>query len=116
MADLNLPELQRLVRELEQARSGHKTAQRLVDALTRPADFTSVMLTLTVKNEERNSREEAVNFDVPLTETGTYQPKPRAVEANRQMLLAARRHAQERLIGWASKVEGLEFQIRRLTK
>jgi hypothetical protein len=116
MAELNLSDLKRLVKELETARNARAQAQRLVDALTKPPEFTTVSLMLTVKNEDRHAREEAINFHVPLTQADFYQSKPRAVEANRQMLLAARRHAHERLIGWASKVEGLEFQIRRLTK
>lgn len=117
---INLPELQRLTKELETARSHRALAQQLVDALAMRHVHISVSALVTVTNEEdshRRSDSRAQGYNVPLVELLPYSNgKVRAVDANRQVLAAMQRHAQERLIGWNGKVEGLEFQIRNLVR
>jgi hypothetical protein len=119
MADrLNLPELQRLTNDLATARSQLALAQRLLDALEMKNVHVSVNATVTVRNEEAPRREDASQgYAVPLTEVLPYSNgQVRTVAANKAVLQAMQRHARERLIAWASKVEGIEFQIRRLTR
>lgn len=119
MADrLNLTELQRLTKELEGARRQQDLAQRLVDALAMRNVYVSVSATVTVKSEEDRRREDnSQAYAVPLTEVLPYSNgQVREFAANRAVLEAMRRHALERLIGWTGKVEGIEFQIRRLTR
>lgn len=120
MADrLNLTELQRLTEELETARRQHDLAQRLVDALAMRNPYISANVLITVKDEsdERRRDDSSQGYAVPLTEVLPYSKgQVRATPANQMVLEAMRRHATERLIGWAGKVEGIEFQIRRLTR
>ena len=121
MADrLNLVELQRLTKELETARRQLDLVQRLVDALAMRNVYISVSATVTVKNDDERDRRREDNsqgYAVPLTEVQPYtNGQVREVAANRAVLEAMRCHALERLIGWTSKVEGIEFQIRKLAK
>lgn len=117
---MNLIELQRLVKELESARHQYSLAQRLVDALAMRDVHISVSAVITVKDEDGRDRRRddfSQSYAVPLTEVQPYSNgKVREIANNRVVLEAMRRHAQERLIGWASKVEGIEFQIRRSVK
>lgn len=121
MADrLDLIELQRLMKDLEAARRQQDLAQRLVDALAMRNAYVSVGAMVTVKSEDdrdRRREDTSQGYAVPLTEVQPYSKGTvREVAANRAVLQAMRRHAQERLIGWTSKVEGIEFQIRKLAK
>lgn len=118
MSGINLPDLQRLTKELEQARQQLALAQRLVDSLAMRHVHIGVSAVVTVTNEhpeDRRSDNRSQGYNVPLVEVNAYSHgQVRSVDANRVVLVALQRHAQDRLIGWKSKVEGIEFQIKRL--
>lgn len=113
-ARIDAAKVKQLCSELEGARASLRTAEALLSALEL-AEHTSVVITITVRNDEFRGAE-SQQFAVPLTDLLRFEKKPRAVAKNVQMLAATRRHAQERVIGWKSHIEGLEFQIRRITR
>jgi hypothetical protein len=115
MADrLNLPELQRLAKELEQARAALTKAEQLETALQLCAEKTGVTLQFITHNE-RGGDNVAHSFRlVDCDQFRTVRPAP---AAGREVLLAQmQRFAREYLIACRSKVEGIEFQIRRLAR
>lgn len=108
---LDLSTLQRLVNELADAKKGRTKAQRLVDVLEMQAGKAAVVLSLTVRNERGSDREEN---DFRLIDADFYAH--RVAQGREPLLTHMQRFAREQLIAWNSKVEGIEFQIRRLTR
>ena len=113
MADrpLDLTTLQRLVSELSSAKTSLAKAQRLVDSLEMKNGKTGVSLSLTLFNDRGGDREEHA-FRVIDADLYSH----RISNGREPVLRHLQRFAHEQRIAWAGKVEGLEFQIRRLTK
>lgn len=110
MSAIDLSTLKRLTSELEAANTGLQRAKRLLSALEMQDDRRGIILSLTTHSDTGGDKEP---YEVRLIECDRYRGP--AVTKGREPLLAhMRRLAQEQVIAWSSKVEGIQFQIRKL--
>lgn len=112
---LDAARLQRLLNELDAAKKGMAKAQRLLDALA-GKNFPVVTLSLDVAPARRESGFDKEEHAFRLVDCDHYSHGAR-VSPGREVLHAhLKRFAEESRIAWASRVEGLEFQIRKAAK
>lgn len=113
MADpkpLNPQQLQSLVEQLAAATKVRTRAKRLVDALELKGDRVHFSLSVA---DAREQEKDSYTFNV--VDAFAYGHAAHVIKGRELVHAHLRRFALDQLIAATSKVEGLEFQIRRLT-
>ncbi len=118
MSALDLTQLQHLSAQLVRARATLKEAEHLEAALNCQTNALNVTMQITVSApDDRGQRGEKLpSLSVPLVIAPPFGPTGYATKDHPMALAAVRRVALDHRIACAGKVEGIEFQIRKLTK
>lgn len=116
MADLNTNDLRRLLAEHESAKKDLIRVGMLVSALARQGDRATVAITMKVTPVESGREREAQEFGFRVIDADRYTAGHRVAPGREALAAQLLRFAQERQIDLASKLEGIEFQIRRVAR